>query len=129
MRFIHQVIDEARAWHDDEVTPLGSALEELLGGERGSLPELADRFTEAGLGYIMASWIGNGPNVPISPHNLRRILGKERAEELATVVGLPSEQFLEQLARALPAAVHRMTPEGVLDRAAGAAGGRDAASD
>ena len=94
---------------------MGAALEELLGGERGSLPELADRFTEAGLGHIMASWIGNGPNLPISTRDLRRILGEERAEDLATLTGMASGDFLVHLARLLPAAVHRMTPEGELE--------------
>jgi uncharacterized protein YidB (DUF937 family) len=94
---------------------MGAALEELLGGERGSLPELAERFTEAGLGHIMASWIGNGPNLHISTRDLRRILGEERAEDLATLTGMASGDFLVHLARLLPAAVHRMTPEGELE--------------
>ncbi|MDR3539001.1 MAG: YidB family protein [Acetobacteraceae bacterium] len=115
MRYIHQVIEDLRGLPDDEVTPLGAALNELLGGERGSLPDLADRFTEAGLGAIMASWIGNGPNLPISVRDLRHVLGEERAEDLATLAGMTSGEFLVRLARLLPAAVHRMTPEGSLD--------------
>jgi uncharacterized protein YidB (DUF937 family) len=112
MRLIHEVIEDLRGLPDEDVTPIGAALEALLGGERGSLPELADRFTEAGLGDIMASWIGNGPNLPISPRDLRHILGEERVADLATLAGLPSGDFLVRLARLLPAAVHRMTPEG-----------------
>jgi uncharacterized protein YidB (DUF937 family) len=112
MRFIHQVIEDLRGRPDDDVGPMGAALEELLGGVRGSLPDLADRFTQAGLGHIMASWIGNGPNMPISTQDLRRILGEERTEDLATITGLSSEDFLVHLARRLPVAVHHMTPEG-----------------
>ena len=93
---------------------MGAALEELLGGERGSLPELAERFTEAGLGHIMVSWIGNGPNLSISTRDLRRILGEERVEDLATLTGMVSGDFLDRLVRLLPAAVHYMTPEGEL---------------
>ena len=63
MRLIHEVIEDLRRLPDEGLPPIGAALEELLGGERGSLPELADRFTEAGLADIMASWIGNGPNL------------------------------------------------------------------
>ena len=114
MRLIHEVMADLRGLPDHEVTPMGAALEELLGGERGSLPELADRFTEAGLGHIMASWIGNGANPPVDPHDLRRVLGEERAEDLATLTGMPSGEFLVRLARVLPATVHRMTPEGEL---------------
>lgn len=115
MRLIHEVIEDLRGLPDEEVTPLGAALIELLGGERGSIPELAQRFTEAGLGHIMASWIGDGPNLPVSRRDLRRILGEERVADLATLAGMPSGEFLVHLARLLPAAVHRMTPEGKLD--------------
>ncbi|PPQ36099.1 YidB family protein [Rhodopila globiformis] len=114
MRLIHQVIDDLRAGLDGPVSPMDAALEELLNGERGSLPDLADRFTELGLASIMASWIGNGPNRPVSTHDLRRILGEERVQDLATLTGLSPDDFLVHLARRLPAAVHRMTPEGEL---------------
>lgn len=112
MRLIHHVIAELRELPDDDVTPMGAALEELLGGERGSLAGLATQFSKAGFGDIMASWIGKGPNLPISTRDLRRILGEERAEDLATLAGMSSGDFLVRLARLLPAAVHRMTPEG-----------------
>lgn len=114
MRLIHEVINDLRSLPDENVSPMGAALEELLGGERGSLPELADRFTQAGLGNIMLSWIGNGPNLPISTRDLRHVLGEERVEDLATLAGMSSGDFLVHLVRALPAAVHRMTPEGAM---------------
>lgn len=115
MRLIHQVIDDLRAPPEAEVSPLGAAIEELLGGGRGSLPELAERFTRLGLGHIIASWTGNGPNLPISPRDLRTVLGEERVADLATLTGLSSDDFLVHLARLLPAAVHRMTPEGEME--------------
>ena len=111
MRMIHDVIDDLRDWHDEEVTPLGAVLEELLGGERGSLPELGERFTRAGFGHVMASWIGTGPNLPINTGDLRRILGEQRVQELATLAGLASHEFVVRLARLLPAAIRRMTAE------------------
>jgi uncharacterized protein YidB (DUF937 family) len=114
MRLIHQVIDDLRFGPDGEQSPMDAALEELLGGERGSLQDLADRFTQFGLGYIMASWIGNGPNLPISTHDLRRVLGEERVQDLATLTDLSPEDFLVHLARRLPTVVHHMTPEGEL---------------
>lgn len=110
MQYIHNVVDDLRAPPDDGTTPMGTAIADLLDGERGSLPELVDRFVEAGLAHIMASWIGDGPNLPISTGELRRVLGEERAEDLATVAGLSSEAFLTQLARMLPTAVHDAAP-------------------
>jgi uncharacterized protein YidB (DUF937 family) len=90
MRLIHEVIEDFRGLHDSGTDPMGAALEELLGGERGSLPEPADRFTEAGLGDIMASWISDGPNLSVSTRDLRRVLGKERVDDPATLAGMSS---------------------------------------
>jgi uncharacterized protein YidB (DUF937 family) len=112
MQFIHQVIDDLKGRPDEDVSPMDAALEELLGGERGSLSNLADRFTDAELGHIMASWLDDGPKLPISTHDLRHILGEERTGDLATLTGLSSHDFLLHLARRLPGAVHQMAPKG-----------------
>lgn len=113
MRLLHEVIDDLRH-HPEEpaITPLGHVLEVLLDGERGTLPDLVDRFTQAGLGGIMASWVGHGANLPITPEQLRRVLGEERVQDMATLAGLPSAALLDQLCRILPRTIHAMTPEG-----------------
>jgi uncharacterized protein YidB (DUF937 family) len=111
MRLIHDVIENLRGWHDEELTPLGAALEELLGGERGSLADLGERFMQARLGHIMDSWIGPGPTLAIGTAELRRVLGEERVQDLATLAGLPAGEFLVRLARILPHAVHGMMAE------------------
>ncbi|HEY0183214.1 MAG TPA: YidB family protein [Rhodopila sp.] len=116
MRLIHEVISDLRRLPAENVSPIVAALEELLDGERGTLADLADRFTQAGLGEVMASWIGNGPNLPISTEDLRRVLGNERVGDFATLAGLSSQDFLTHFARVLPGAVHRMTPGGELPR-------------
>jgi len=108
MRVIHEVIDDLRALPDEDVTPLGAALEKLLGGERGSLADLGERFTQAGLPLIMDSWTGRGPKFPITPADLRRVLGEERVQDLATLSGYPVHEFLVRFARILPEAVHAM---------------------
>jgi uncharacterized protein YidB (DUF937 family) len=115
MRLLHEVIDDLQHHAEEHaITPLGHVLEELLGGERGTLHDLADRFTQAGLGQIMASWIGPGPNLPIHPEELRQVLGEERVQDMATLAGMPSAALLERLCRLLPPTVHAMTAEGTL---------------
>jgi uncharacterized protein YidB (DUF937 family) len=111
MRLIHHIVEDLQAPEEEAVTPMGAALIALLGGERGSPAELATRFAEAGLGPVMDSWLGEGPRLSVDPHDLRRVLGEERVEDLATLAGLASGDFLVHLARLLPAAVHRMTAE------------------
>jgi uncharacterized protein YidB (DUF937 family) len=61
---------------------------------------------------MLNAWIGHGPNLPISTRALRRVLGDERLKGLGTLVGPPSDVFLVRFTRLLPAAVHRMTPDG-----------------
>jgi uncharacterized protein YidB (DUF937 family) len=112
VRLIHEVVDDLRGQPEANVSPIAAALEMLLGGERGTLPDLADRFTRIGLGHVMASWTGPGPHLPISTRDLRRVLGDERVGDFATLAGLSSSDFLVHFARLLPVAVHRMTLEG-----------------
>jgi uncharacterized protein YidB (DUF937 family) len=115
MRLLHEVIDDLHHHAEEQaITPLGHVLEALLGGERGTLHDLADRFTQAGLGGIMASWIGHCPSLPITAEQLRQVLGEERVQDMATLAGMPSAALLEQLCRILPPAVHAMTQEGDL---------------
>lgn len=114
MRLVHEVLDEL----DDgtgtggDLAPLGASIEDLLGGPRGTLADLADRFTQERLGAVMASWIHAGPNEPIRPEQLARVLGAERVRDFATLSGLPEDAFLERMARHLPRVIDRMTPEG-----------------
>jgi uncharacterized protein YidB (DUF937 family) len=119
MRLIDRVMDGLREHYDydDELTPFGAVLVELLGGERGSVTELADRFSAAGMSEVMLSWTGPGPALPVGTRDLRRILGEARVEELATMTHLPSGEFLVRLARLLPAAVHRMHQENAKEAA------------
>jgi uncharacterized protein YidB (DUF937 family) len=117
VRLIHEVIDDLSGLPDANVSPIAATLEMLLGGERGTLPDLADRFTQAGLGHIMASWIGDGPRLPVTAQDLRRVLGNERVGDFATLAGLSSDDFLLHFARLLPLAVNRMTSEGETEAA------------
>jgi uncharacterized protein YidB (DUF937 family) len=112
VRLVHEVLREIDGGDDRDLLPLGAAMEDLLGGPRGTLADLADRFTQARLGAIMASWIHDGPNEPIRPDELARVLGAERVRDLATVTGLPEDAFLRQMATHLPRVIDRMTPEG-----------------
>jgi uncharacterized protein YidB (DUF937 family) len=112
VRLVHEVLDDLDGEDRRDLAPLGAAIEDLLGGPRGTLADLADRFTQARLGAIMASWIHGGPNEPIRPDELARVLGAERVRDFATVTGLPEDVFLRQMALHLPRVIDRMTPEG-----------------
>ena len=117
MPMIHRIVDDIQGLPEEEGSPMGAAIEELLGGERGSVPDLAARFLQCHRGHIMASWLGDGPYETIAPGDLRYVLGAARVDDLATLAGLASEDFLFHLARLLPAAVHRKAQDTLLREA------------
>ena len=47
--------------------------------KRGLQPLLAS-LQQAGLGDIAQSWVGNGPNKPITPEQLHTLLGQEQVD-------------------------------------------------
>jgi uncharacterized protein YidB (DUF937 family) len=98
---------------------LDHAVAEVIGS--GGLNSLVQRFQSAGLGGVIASWIGTGANQPISGDMLHGVLGSEWVQQLAAKTGLPADQLLSQLAHHLPTAVDRLTPDGQLPPAGVAA--------
>jgi uncharacterized protein YidB (DUF937 family) len=113
MRLLHEVIDDLHHHAEERaIALLGHVLVEPLGGERGTLHALADRFTQAGLGPIVASWIGHGPDLPIHPDERRHVPGEARTQDMATLAGMSSVASLERLCRLLPPTMHAITPGG-----------------
>jgi uncharacterized protein YidB (DUF937 family) len=102
-------------------SPMGGVIASLLGGGQqggmggqGGLAGLVSSFEQAGLGHIAQSWVGNGPNQPVSPQQLQGVLGDDRVQSMSSQAGMPPQDFLSQLAQHLPNAVNGMTPNGRL---------------
>jgi uncharacterized protein YidB (DUF937 family) len=99
-------------------SPTQSVLMSMLGGRQGGgmggLGGLLSRFQQAGLGHVADSWVGNGPNQPISPDQLHNVLGEDRVRSMADQAGVAPTDFLSQLSQHLPNAVNGVTPDGQL---------------
>ena len=80
----------------------------------GGLGGLLSAFEGAGLGHIAQSWVGNGPNQPVSPQQLQGVLGDDQVQSMASQSGMAPNDFLSQLSQHLPNVVHGMTPNGQL---------------
>ena len=98
---------------------LAGVLTNLLGGvnspgQSGGFSGLIQQFRAAGLGHIVDSWVGNGPNAPVTPEQLRNVLGPQQTARMAAESGTTEQGLLSQLAQHLPGLVDRMTPEGRL---------------
>lgn len=82
------------------------------GPAAGGLDGLIQSFERSGLGDVIGSWIGQGPNREIPPNRLAEALGPGTVDSLSRETGLPREDLLAQLAQALPGVIDALTPQG-----------------
>jgi uncharacterized protein YidB (DUF937 family) len=86
--------------------------------ETDALRQLLARFEQSGYGDIVRSWIGNGPNQPVEPHQVGAALGPGKVSDLANDTGLPRETLLQELSRLIPTVIDRLTPQGKVPESA-----------
>lgn len=77
----------------------------------GGLQDIVEKFRNSGHGQAVDSWVGNGPNQPVSPSVLESALGS-RIDGLAQRLGIPREELLQGLSQHLPEVIHQLTPNG-----------------
>ena len=80
----------------------------------GGLAGLLDQFRAAGLGHVADSWVGTGPNQPVSPQQLESVFGTDQVQSMSRQAGMAPQDFLGQLSQHLPRVVDGMTPGGRL---------------
>ena len=80
----------------------------------GGLGSLLNQFQQSGLGDVMKSWIGTGPNQSISPNQLGSVLGPKIIQVLAQKTGMSEQELTAQLSQILPGVVDKLTPNGRL---------------
>ncbi len=99
---------------------LSDILSQVLGKtDLGSIGGLLQQLQQSGLGPQVASWLGNGANLPVSVDQLKDALGDPHLRQLAAQLGLPVDQLLGQLSQHLPGAVDHMSPHGTLEEQLG----------
>ncbi len=89
-----------------------STVKHLIGSE--GVGGLVEKFTKAGHGEKATSWVGTGPNTPLTGEDVVKTLGDAKVEEVAREAGISRTEAAEQLADAIPKAVDKLTPEGKL---------------
>ena len=95
---------------------LVNAVVRILGNDApgGGLGGLAASLQQAGLGNVIGSWIGHGPNLPISPDQVEAGLGADTIAQIARQLGLGNGDVAGQLSHVLPHVVDALTPQGHL---------------
>lgn len=92
----------------------------LLGGGAagsllsGGLNDLLRQFQQSGHGETANSWLGTGPNKPISTNDLASALGADKINALMSYSGLSRDDLLNGLSQQLPQLVDQLTPTGKL---------------
>ena len=104
-----------QAGQQERAPGLPDILAQVLGKtDLGSLGGLLQQLEQSGLGAQVASWLGNGQNLPVSGEQLRSALGNDQVRQLASHLGLPVDQALEVLSTHLPQTVDAASPNGSL---------------
>lgn len=80
----------------------------------GGLNALLEKLRQSGYESQVNSWLGRGPNEPITADDLRKILDNEQVRQMAEKLGVPVDQLFPTLAQALPQAVDHHSPDGTL---------------
>jgi uncharacterized protein YidB (DUF937 family) len=84
------------------------------GGLLGGLGGLLEKLQQSGHGDVAKSWVGGGPNSPISLGSLGSTLGPSIIKTLAEKTGLSEQEVSAQLSQILPGFVDKLTPQGRL---------------
>ena len=85
--------------------------------KHGGLQGVVSEFEKNGLGPTVQSWVGTGPNQPISPDQVHKALGPDLLRQLSEKSGLSVQELAQKLAQVLPQAVDKLTPNGAIPKA------------
>ena len=90
---------------------MGGVLQQIVASQ-GGIGGLVQKFQQSGMGDHVASWAGNGSNLPISGDQVSQVFGSQQVQGWAQSAGVPVASFLPMLAQILPHAVDHATPGG-----------------
>ena len=82
--------------------------------KHGGIQGVVNEFESNGFGQQAKSWVGRGPNDPITPEQVHQTIGLVNLKDLANKFGVPVDKVSELLAKYIPAAVDKATPDGKL---------------
>ena len=99
---------------------VGAGMVSVVSGiieKHGGIQGVVSEFERNGLGPTVKSWVGTGPNQPISPEDLHKTLGPDLLQQLSEKSGLSVQELTQKLSQILPQAVDTLTPGGSIPKA------------
>lgn len=85
--------------------------------QHGGVDGLLQKLRDGGLGGVVDSWVGTGPNQPVEPHQLGAALGPDTVNQLAAHTGIDVASLLPMLAAFLPMLINHLSPTGQAPKA------------
>lgn len=92
----------------------GLAAQYLAKTELRDTNGLIERLRQGGLEREVQSWLGGGPNLPVSVEQLRAALGEDVIQQLVAATGVPADKLLPLVASYMPRTVDAMSTNGTL---------------
>jgi len=92
--------------------PLATGLLQMIQNQPGGLQGLVQSFENKGLGGVAASWVGTGPNAPVTSDQIHQVLGSDQVKALAAKAGISPDMAGSAIAQLLPGIVDKLTPNG-----------------
>ena len=93
---------------------LGQIAMEMI-NKNGGLGGILEKFNQAGLGDLAASWIGQGSNQSLTEDQVSSVFGNDMIAEMASKFGVDSNLLTSQIAQYLPELVNQATPAGTVN--------------
>lgn len=85
----------------------------LIGNQQaGGLSGLIEKISAGGLAEQAASWVSTGENLPVSSEQIQAALGSAFVQDIATKMGVDTDQIAGSLAILLPQVIDSLTPDG-----------------
>ena len=94
---------------------VGAGMVSVVSGiieKHGGLQGVVSEFERNGFGSTVQSWVGTGPNLPISSDAVHKVLGGDLLQQLSEKSGIPVQELAQKLSHVLPQAVDKLTPDG-----------------
>lgn len=82
----------------------------------GDLQGLVTQLQQGGLGDQVKSWLSNGPNMNVTPEQLRAALNSDHVKQIAQHFGVPVDDALKMLSEYLPGIVDAASPNGTIQK-------------
>lgn len=96
-----------------------AAVMQMVQAQPGGLAGVLEKFEANGLGGLVQSWIGAGPNQPVAPAQVHAALGPQPVAQVAQQLGTSHDQAASLIAQLLPLVVDHLTPQGQLPAGGG----------